>query len=98
MFIYLLRISYGYFLPGVAELIVAVNKLDTCEWSQQRYDEICAILTTFLKKQAAFPSVHFVPLSGLTGANLLKSVSADHPLKKWYIGPTFIQLIGWFFV
>lgn len=36
---------------GVGHIIVAVNKLDTVDWSEQRYNEICATVRTFLTKQ-----------------------------------------------
>lgn len=78
---------------GVGELAVAVNKLDTMDWSKQRYDEVCAILQTFLRKQAGFVNVRFVPVSGLDGINLTVPSPADHPLSKWYSGPTLNQLI-----
>lgn len=78
---------------GVGELLVAVNKLDTIEWSQQRFDELSARLKTFLRKQAGFPNVRFVPVSGLFGINLTQPPADDHPLRKWYTGPTLLQLI-----
>ncbi|VDM95359.1 unnamed protein product [Thelazia callipaeda] len=74
---------------GVGELLVAVNKLDTVEWSQQRYDELRATLTSFLRKQASYTKVRFIPLSGLHGINLVNI----HPLLQWYKGPTLLQAI-----
>ncbi|VDM25904.1 unnamed protein product [Toxocara canis] len=65
---------------GVTELSVAVNKLDTVEWSQTRYDGVCNVLRNFLRKQAAFPVVRFVPVSGLNGINLIEPPPEDHPL------------------
>uniref|UniRef100_A0A915Q7Z2 Tr-type G domain-containing protein n=1 Tax=Setaria digitata TaxID=48799 RepID=A0A915Q7Z2_9BILA len=65
---------------GVGELLVAVNKMDTVDWSQQRYDELCATLKTFLRKQTGYLSIRFVPLSGLDGINLTKAPSDSHPL------------------
>ncbi|VDK43739.1 unnamed protein product [Anisakis simplex] len=78
---------------GITELSVAVNKMDTVEWSEARYGEVCAVLQSFLRKQAAFPSVRFVPVSGLNGINLTEPPPDDHPLKAWYNGPTLLQFI-----
>ena len=57
---------------GVSQLIIAVNKLDTIDWSKERFDEIVAKLGKFLKTQVGFKDsdISFVPVSGLTGANL----------------------------
>ena len=60
---------------GVSQLIVAVNKLDTVDWSKDRFDEIVGKLGKFLKTQVGFKGsdLTFVPVSGLTGANLICS-------------------------
>ena len=57
---------------GVSQLIIAVNKLDTIDWSKERFDEILAKLGKFLKTQVGFKDsdISYVPVSGLTGANL----------------------------
>ena len=57
---------------GVSQLIVAVNKLDTVNWSKERFDDIVLKLGKFLKTQVGFKGsdLNFVPVSGLTGANL----------------------------
>ena len=57
---------------GVSQLIVAVNKLDTVQWSKERFDDIVLKLGKFLKTQVGFKDsdLTFVPVSGLTGANL----------------------------
>ena len=49
-----------------------MNKLDTIDWSKERFDEIAAKLGKFLKTQVGFKDsdISFVPVSGLTGANL----------------------------
>jgi elongation factor 1 alpha-like protein len=58
---------------GVNQLAVAVNKLDTTNWSQERFNEITKKLKLFLK-QAGFKDsdVTYVPCSGLTGENQKK--------------------------
>uniref|UniRef100_A0A7I4KKD2 Elongation factor Tu C-terminal domain containing protein n=1 Tax=Brugia malayi TaxID=6279 RepID=A0A7I4KKD2_BRUMA len=78
---------------GVGELIVAINKMDTVNWCQQRYDELCATLKVFLRKQASYSAVKFVPLSGLDGTNLTKAPPDGHSLCTWYQGPTLLQVM-----
>lgn len=61
---------------GVAQMIVAVNKMDTVEWSQDRFEHIQARLLPFLVS-IGFKSdkLWFVPVSGMTGENLSSPVS-----------------------
>lgn len=79
---------------GVTQLAVAVNKLDTVSWSQERFDEIIDKMRSFLK-QAGFKDsdVTYVPCSGLTGQNLVKRPSEDN-LLMWYNGPSLLEVIG----
>ncbi|CAH0406125.1 unnamed protein product [Chilo suppressalis] len=81
---------------GVNQLAVAINKLDTTNWSQERFDEISKKLKTFLK-QAGFKDsdVTYVPCSGLTGENLVKPPS-EVELLKWYNGPCLLDVIDKF--
>ncbi len=43
---------------GVSQLVVAVNKLDTVDWSQQRFTDIREKLRLFLTKQVHLPFHH----------------------------------------
>ncbi|XP_058447665.1 protein HBS1 [Malaya genurostris] len=81
---------------GVNQLGVVINKLDTVNWSKERFDEIVSKLKVFLK-QAGFKDsdVTYVPCSGLTGQNLVK-VPTDPELLKWYKGPTLLKVIDSF--
>ncbi|CAG9782780.1 unnamed protein product [Diatraea saccharalis] len=81
---------------GVNQLAVAINKLDTTNWSQERFNEISKKLKAFLK-QAGFKDsdVMYVPCSGLTGENLVKSPS-EPELVKWYQGPCLLDVIDKF--
>ncbi|XP_067012360.2 protein HBS1 [Anabrus simplex] len=78
---------------GVNQLGVVVNKLDTVNWSQERFQEIATKMGTFLR-QAGFreTDVTFVPCSGLTGENLV-SGPTEESLKKWYTGPCLLDVI-----
>lgn len=75
---------------GVKHLIVLVNKMDdpTVNWSLERYEECKEKLVPFLKKVGFNPKkdIHFMPCSGLTGANLRDPV----PECSWYTGLPFI--------
>ena len=70
---------------GVSQLIVAVNKMDMCEWSQSRFSEIYKKLSSFLLKQVGFKETDliFVPCSGLIGENLATK-STNTKLTSWY--------------
>jgi elongation factor 1 alpha-like protein len=39
---------------GVSHIVVAVNKMDMCDWSQDRFNTICKKLGNFLVKQVGF--------------------------------------------
>uniref|UniRef100_A0A667Y1Z8 G1 to S phase transition 1, like n=1 Tax=Myripristis murdjan TaxID=586833 RepID=A0A667Y1Z8_9TELE len=75
---------------GVKHLIVLVNKMDdpTVNWSLERYEECKEKLVPFLKKVGFNPKkdIHFMPCSGLTGANLKEPAE----LCTWYTGLPFI--------
>lgn len=81
---------------GVSQLAVAINKLDTVSWSQDRFDEIVKKLKAFLK-QAGFKDsdVTFVPCSGLTGQNLVNEPT-EGGLLQWYSGPCLLDVIDQF--
>ena len=68
---------------GVRQIIVAINKMDTTKWSEDRYNEIVKETSNFIKKVGYNPkTVPFVPISGFNGDNMI-DVSANAP---WYKG------------
>lgn len=68
---------------GVKQLIVAINKMDTAKWSEDRYNEIIKETSNFIKKVGYNPkTVAFVPISGFNGDNMLQA-STNCP---WYKG------------
>lgn len=71
------------FTLGVRQLIVAINKMDTVNWSEDRYNEIMKETTNFIKKLGFNPKVVcFVPISGFHGDNIIEE-SEKCP---WYKG------------
>ena len=75
---------------GVQRIVVAVNKLDTVQWSKDRFDEIRQQTSAFLTT-AGFQSknIAFVPCSGLTGDNIIRR--AEDTQASWYDGPILID-------
>ncbi|MEO9326773.1 adenylyl-sulfate kinase [Gordonia aurantiaca] len=68
-------------LLGIPHLTVCVNKMDLVDWSQQRFDEICADFVDFAAKLNV-ADVTFVPISALRGDNVVEPSSA----MPWYGG------------
>ena len=77
---------------GVQRLVIVVNKLDTVQWSKDRFDEILQQVSAFLAA-AGFLSknISFIPCSGLTGDNVVHK--ATDVLAAWYNGPPLIDLL-----
>ncbi|KAI0459124.1 hypothetical protein F5B21DRAFT_457304 [Xylaria acuta] len=74
---------------GVSRIIVAINKLDTVAWSQERFDEISQQVSGFLSATGfQLKNVSYVPVSGLHGDNLVNR-SSD-PAASWYTGNTLV--------
>ncbi|GAW21387.1 hypothetical protein ANO14919_109060 [Xylariales sp. No.14919] len=72
------------FTLGVKQLIVAINKMDTAQWSEQRYNEIVKETSSFIKKVGFNPkTVAFVPISGFHGDNMLEVTKNAAWYKGW---------------
>jgi len=75
---------------GVKQLIVVINKMDSVEFSEARYEEIKVELTSFLKKVGYKPeTVPFIPISGFRGDNMVDK----SPDLSWWKGPTLIEAL-----
>lgn len=77
---------------GIKKLIVAVNKIDSTQYSEAEYNEVVSRMKRFIAR-AKFDKIvdiTFLPTSGLKGINLTKKASAQ---PSWYHGKTLLQLI-----
>ena len=70
-------------LLGIEKIIVGINKMDSCNWSEQRFNEIKEEMTKMLQ-QAGFKTkqVPFIPYSGYAGENLVEPTDK----MPWYNG------------
>ena len=81
------------FTLGVKQLIVAVNKMDTANWAESRYEEIKKETRNFIKKIGFnTDNVPFVPISGFNGDHMIsespKMEDNISPNAPWYKGWT----------
>jgi elongation factor 1 alpha-like protein len=75
---------------GVQKIIVAINKMDSVQWSYERFEEIQQQISSFLTTAGFQPkNVSFIPCSGLQGDNIARK-STD-PSSKWYTGNTLVE-------
>ncbi|OFT67647.1 sulfate adenylyltransferase [Corynebacterium sp. HMSC05C01] len=75
-------------LLGVRTVILAVNKIDLVDYSQQRFDEIKAEFDA-KAGELGIEEPHVVPISALRGDNVAERSDAT----PWYTGPTVLELL-----
>ena len=83
------RHSFICSLLGIKHIVVAVNKMDLIDYSQERYQDIKKQYRDFAE-DLAFDDVRFVPLSALNGDNVVDE-SENMP---WYPGATLMKLLN----
>lgn len=82
------RHSYIVSLLGIKSVIVAVNKMDLVDFSEEVFNQISADYQGFAEN-LGFKNIYPVPLSALKGDNVVdRSTQSD-----WYTGPTMIELL-----
>jgi len=72
-------------LLRIPHMVVAVNKMDLADWSQERFLDIRDEFEEFLPR-LDIKDVKYIPISALNGDNV---VSAS-PKTPWYQGPTLL--------
>ncbi|XPF96115.1 sulfate adenylyltransferase subunit CysN [Colwellia sp. RE-S-Sl-9] len=83
------RHSFICSLLGIKHVLIAVNKMDLVDYSQDRYQEIKKEYREFAD-DLAFEDVRFVPISALNGDNVVDE-SVNMP---WYPGATMMKLLN----
>jgi len=82
------RHSFITSLLGIRHIIVAINKMDLVDYSQEVFDKIKQDYINFAARMSA-DDVHFIPLSALMGDNLVEKSDA----MPWYEGSTLMQML-----
>ena len=82
------RHSFIASLLGIKHVVVAINKMDLVDFSEERYEEIKADYTEFVGK-LDLPDIEFVPMSALNGDNVVNP--SEHT--PWYNGGTLMHIL-----
>eukprot|EP01024_Parvocaulis_polyphysoides_P006936 TRINITY_DN12054_c0_g2_i1.p1 TRINITY_DN12054_c0_g2~~TRINITY_DN12054_c0_g2_i1.p1 ORF type:complete len:606 (+),score=126.21 TRINITY_DN12054_c0_g2_i1:206-2023(+) len=81
---------------GIEQITVIISKLDTCDYSQQRFEEIKNVLGAFLGKCGFRQSqVEWTLAAAPLGVNLVKGVEDVEGL-EWFQGKTVVGAIDGF--
>ncbi len=81
------RHSYLAHLIGIRHLVLAVNKMDLVDYSQEVFDRIVADYRAFAGT-IGIADFTPIPISGFKGDNITQAPSVNTP---WYDGPSLIE-------
>jgi elongation factor 1-alpha len=71
-------------------MIVALNKMDSCQYAEARYNDIKEEVSGYLKKVGYKPAkIPFVPISGWVGDNMIDRSTN----MSWYKGPILLEAL-----
>ncbi len=83
------RHSFITKLLGIKHLIIAINKMDLVDFSEDKYNEILANYEEFADEINLSTDITFIPLSALNGDNVV-NLSSKSP---WYKGNTLMNTL-----
>lgn len=82
------RHSFISSLLGIKHFLVAINKMDLIDYSEDKFNAIVNDYKSFADKLSA-ESIHFIPISALKGDNVIeKSTNMN-----WYLGSPLLDYI-----
>ncbi len=83
------RHSFIVSMVGVKRIVLAVNKLDLVNYSQEVFEEIVTQYRSFANEALELEEITAVPISALKGDNIVGS-SENTP---WYDGPSIMEYL-----
>ncbi|EOY5423125.1 sulfate adenylyltransferase subunit CysN [Cronobacter dublinensis] len=83
------RHSFISTLLGIKHLVVAVNKMDLVDFSEETFERIRQDYLSFAEQLPGSLDIRFVPLSALEGDN----VAVQSLNMAWYTGPTLLEVL-----
>ncbi len=82
------RHSFIVSLLGIKHIVVAVNKMDLVDFSQETYEQIKEDYQNFAK-ELGIKDITFIPLSALSGDNVVDKSKKT----SWYEGDTLMHVL-----
>jgi sulfate adenylyltransferase large subunit len=82
------RHSYLTSLVGIRHVVLAINKMDLVDYSEQRFNEILREYQSFAAS-LGFEEIRPIPISALNGDNVITASAAT----PWYQGPTLMEYL-----
>ncbi|MBP6252594.1 MAG: sulfate adenylyltransferase subunit CysN [Rubrivivax sp.] len=82
------RHSYLVSLIGIRHVVLAINKLDLVDYSQEVYERIDADYRAFAR-DIGLTDIVTIPISGLKGDNIVQASTRT----PWYAGPTLMEFL-----
>lgn len=82
------RHSFIVSLLGTRHIVLAINKMDLVDFSEQRFNQICDEYRGFAAR-LDLPDLHFIPISALNGDNVVD----PSPSMPWYRGATLMSFL-----
>ncbi len=92
---------HGYLLSllGIKQVVVAVNKMDLVDYSQEVFEKLQTEYRAFLK-EVGLEAQLFVPISARNGFNVastdpgnLSTIRNPQSAMPWYLGPTIVEAL-----
>ena len=79
---------------GIGQILIAMNKMDAANYSEQRYNQLKQEIIDKLLKPIGYKvdEIPFIPVSAFVGDNIAKK----SPNMPWYKGPTLIEAFDQF--
>ena len=75
-------------LLGIRHIVIALNKMDLVDWSEERYNELSEQLQVHARSLGE-EDVRVIPISALHGEN----VTTRSELAPWYQGPPLLETL-----
>ena len=75
-------------LLGIQHIVVAVNKMDLVDYSEDVFNKICTEFADYASRLQA-PDLHFIPISALNGDNVVEKSK----LMPWFDGSSLLHYL-----
>ena len=74
-------------LLGIPEMVVAINKMDLVDYSQERFEELVTEFEGFAHRLGGVKQITYIPMSALDGDNVVERSER----MAWYDGPVLLD-------